>query len=248
MKKNVLVIQAHPDDTELWCAGTLSLLKEKGHNIHIATMTAGGLGGVGTSLEDTISIRKEEAKKASDCLGASYTCLDQPDGFVQDNTEIRLAVISLIRQLAVDILITHLPFDYHADHRETFRICDAAAMLATLNSVPVKEYVLEKNPVFYHSMPMNMTDFLGTHVTPDFYLDISKQMDVKMEMLACHKSQIALMKQMHGIDDFFGTMAEFSRSIGKQNNVEAAEGWWQHTGAGFSSEPVIQTILKDYLI
>jgi LmbE family N-acetylglucosaminyl deacetylase len=39
MKKRVLAIFAHPDDVELMCAGTLSLLKKKGWEIHIATMT-----------------------------------------------------------------------------------------------------------------------------------------------------------------------------------------------------------------
>jgi len=41
MKKRVLAIFAHPDDVELMCAGTLSLLKKKGWEIHIATMTPG---------------------------------------------------------------------------------------------------------------------------------------------------------------------------------------------------------------
>ena len=39
MNKTVLGIFAHPDDAELMCVGTLSLLKKAGWDIHIATMT-----------------------------------------------------------------------------------------------------------------------------------------------------------------------------------------------------------------
>ena len=37
--RKVLSILAHPDDAEFMCAGTLALLKQKGWEVHIATMT-----------------------------------------------------------------------------------------------------------------------------------------------------------------------------------------------------------------
>ena len=42
--KSIVVIHAHPDDTEAFCAGTLKHLKDMGYRIAIATMTAGGIG------------------------------------------------------------------------------------------------------------------------------------------------------------------------------------------------------------
>ena len=47
--KRVLAFHAHPDDTESFCSGTLALLKEKGYEIIVATMTAGGMGGINSS-------------------------------------------------------------------------------------------------------------------------------------------------------------------------------------------------------
>ena len=80
-KKNVLVVQAHPDDAEAWCSGTLALLKKAGYKISIVTMTAGGMGGMSGNEDETILIRKEEARKAAALLEADYHCLDQRDGF-----------------------------------------------------------------------------------------------------------------------------------------------------------------------
>lgn len=39
MGKRVLAIFAHPDDAEIMCAETLSLLKKSGLSIHTTTMT-----------------------------------------------------------------------------------------------------------------------------------------------------------------------------------------------------------------
>lgn len=44
MEKTVLGIFAHPDDAEIVCAGTLSLLKNLGWNVHIATLAPGDKG------------------------------------------------------------------------------------------------------------------------------------------------------------------------------------------------------------
>jgi len=47
--KCVVSVHAHPDDTEAWCAGTLKLLSDQGYKIVIVTMTAGGMGGIGST-------------------------------------------------------------------------------------------------------------------------------------------------------------------------------------------------------
>ena len=80
--KRVLAFHAHPDDTESFCSGTLALLKEKGYEIIVATMTAGGMGGINSTECQTIVTRKKEAAAAAKVLGAEYCCFDQRDGFV----------------------------------------------------------------------------------------------------------------------------------------------------------------------
>ncbi|QEN07638.1 hypothetical protein EXM22_06410 [Oceanispirochaeta crateris] len=247
-KKNILVVQAHPDDAEAWCAGTLALLKEAGFKISIVTMTAGGLGGMNGDEEETTRIRKEEAHNAAALLEADYYCLDQRDGFVFDNAEVRIRLVDIIRKTEAGIVITHLLNDYHTDHRATGTICDAAAMISSLPNVPSKEKPLPITPLLYHSAPMSLSDPLGFPIAaPHFYVDISSTIDKKLEMLGCHESQKLLMKHMHKIDDFFGEMRKFSRELGEKSGVEYAECFWQHLGGGFQKDPFIQETLKDYI-
>jgi LmbE family N-acetylglucosaminyl deacetylase len=51
--KVALSFNAHPDDAEVWNAGALKLLKDKGYKIVIATMTGGNLGGCKMTMEET---------------------------------------------------------------------------------------------------------------------------------------------------------------------------------------------------
>ena len=39
LKKNILVVAAHPDDEILGCRGTLAKYSSKGHNINILFLT-----------------------------------------------------------------------------------------------------------------------------------------------------------------------------------------------------------------
>ncbi|MCK5157492.1 MAG: PIG-L family deacetylase [Spirochaetales bacterium] len=246
--KSILVIQAHPDDTEAWCSGTLKLLHDRGYKITIATMTAGGMGGVQSTEDITIEVRKEEAARAAALLDADYVCLDQRDGFLFDSTDIRLDVVKLIRVVEAGIVLTHHPLDYHADHRATAAITDAAAMISSLPNVPIDEVPVPVTPLLYHTTPMSLTDPLGVPLSPpQFFIDITSVIEIKMEMLAFHVSQIELMKHMHKIDDFFGEMKKYNMELGQMVGVPFAECFWQHLGGGYQKNPLIQEELASYI-
>jgi len=247
--KTVLSINAHPDDAEAWNAGTLKLLKEKGYNIIIATLTAGQMGGCDMSMEETASVREREAKKAAAVLDADYYCLGGEDGFLMDSKEMRLKVISLIRKVKAGILFTHLPCDYHSDHRVTANIVESAAMISSLDPVPVDEPPLEVTPLLYHSSPLTLNDPLGSKIAkPHFYVDVTSVIETKKKMLEHHISQQDLMRHMHKMSDFFGFVLEGNKNYGKDINVEYAEVYWQHMGGGFQKEQQVQRDLREYII
>lgn len=246
--KHILSIHAHPDDTEAFCSGTLALLKEKGYEITIATMTAGGMGGINSTEEDTIALREKEAQKAAEELDAEYICLKGRDGFLYDTEELRLKTISLMRRVKAGVVITHLPFDYHSDHRTTCSIVEAAAMISSLPNVPVDEAPLEVTPLLYHSAPLGFSDPLGEQITPPhFFIDIESVMKKKMDMLSHHHTQIELMRVMHKMDNFFEEMEKYNLELGRCVGVKVAECMWQHLGGGFQKDPLIQTELKSFL-
>jgi LmbE family N-acetylglucosaminyl deacetylase len=247
--KVVLSIHAHPDDAEAWNAGVLKLLKDKGYKIVIATMTGGDLGGCKMTMEETARVRYEEAKKAAAVLDAEYFTLGGIDGFLFDTKELRMKVISLIRKIRAGVIFTHLPSDYHSDHRTTANIVETAAMVSSLDTVPVKEKPVGITPLLYHSSPLTLSDPLGSQIVPPhFFVDVTSVIETKKKMLGCHISQIDLMKHMHKMDDFFGFVAEGNRNYGKMVGVEYAEVYWQHLGGGFQKEQQVQNDLKEFLI
>lgn len=247
--KVALSINAHPDDAEAWNAGVLKLLKDKGYRIIIATMTSGDLGGVNMTMEQTARLRIEEAKKAASVLDAEYYMLGGIDGFLFDTKEMRLKTISLMRKVQAGVVFTHLPFDYHSDHRTTAGIVEAAAMISSLGTVPVKEKPLEVTPLLYHSAPLTLSDPLGSQIVPPhFYVDVTSVIETKRKMLEYHVSQIELMRHMHKMEDFFGYVLEGNKNYGKMVGVEYAEVYWQHLGGGFQRDPQIQNDLSEYLI
>ncbi len=247
--KHILVVQAHPDDAEAWCGGTIRLLKEKGFSISICTMTAGGMGGMSGDEAQTIAMRKKEAASAAALVDADYYCLDQRDGYVFDSEEIRIKMVDVIRKTKAGVIITHLPNDYHSDHRTTSVICDAAAMISSLPNVPSKEEPLPVTPLLYHSAPMSLSDPLGFPLpSPHFFVDISSVIEGKLEMLGCHESQKDLMKHMHKIDDFFGEMKKFSAELGEMVGVDYAECFWQHLGGGYQKDSLIQDSIREHII
>ncbi len=245
--RTVLAIQAHPDDTEIFCSGTLALLKDKGCKIAIATMTNGGMGGVAEDEAGTAATRKKEAARAAELLDADYYSLNERDGYLFDNSEARLKTTALIRKVDADIVITHLPFDYHPDHRATSTIVEAATLVATLPNIPVDEEPAKLTPLLYYSAPFGFTDNMGGPIPePSFIIDVTTKFNLKKEMLACHESQKAVMELMFGITDFFGDMRNSDKKIGTMAGVEYAEAYWQNTGAAFYSDPLIQEILQEF--
>ncbi len=247
--KVALSINAHPDDAEAWNAGVLKLLKDKGYKIVIATMTGGDLGGCNMNMEETARVRYEEAKIAAAVLDAEYYTMGGIDGFLYDTKEMRLKVISLIRQVKAGVIFTHLSCDYHSDHRTTASIVEAAAMVSSLGTVPVSEKSVEITPLLYHSSPFTLSDPLGSQIVPPhFYVDITSVIETKKKMLGYHLSQVDLMKHMHKMDDFFGFVLEGNRNYGKMVGVEYAEVYWQHLGGGFQKERQIQDDLSEFLI
>jgi LmbE family N-acetylglucosaminyl deacetylase len=247
--KVALSINAHPDDAEAWNAGALKLLKDKGYQIVIATMTSGDMGGCNMTMEETAKMRVEEAKKAASVLDAEYYMLGGTDGFLFDTKELRLKTISLMRKVRAGVVFTHMATDYHSDHRTTANIVEASAMIASLDTVPVKEKPLEITPLLYHSSPLTLSDPLGSQIVPPhFYVNVTSVIETKKKMLEYHISQIELMRHMHKIDDFFGYVLEGNRNYGKMSGVEYAEVYWQHLGGGFQKEPQVQNDLSEFLI
>ena len=109
--KHVLAFMAHPDDVEFLCAGTLARLKERGYEIHIATMTAGDGGSAELPPAEISRIRLSEAARSAARLGASYRCAGTRDFFITYDAENIRQAIETVRLANPFLVITHSPAD-----------------------------------------------------------------------------------------------------------------------------------------
>ena len=119
---NVLAVGANPDDVEFLCAGTLVRCAVRGDNVAIAYLTTGDKGSADLPPKEIAAIRKEEAARSAQIIGADIFPLGIPDGEVEPTLTLRRRIVEIIRHSQPDMIITHYPNDYMSDHNNTSRV------------------------------------------------------------------------------------------------------------------------------
>ena len=240
----ILAFHAHPDDCETLCAGTLAILAGLGHEIAIATATAGECGSVDHQPAETAVTRKREATRAAALVGANYLCAGLPDLGVFNDDPSRRAVTAVVRQARPEIVITASPIDYHPDHEAVSALVrDACFAASAKNYRAGGASALDAIPHLYFMDPIGGRDREGRRIGPDFCVDISNQIDVKRQMLAAHESQTTWLLAQHGITDPVQAMAGLSRKRGEELGVAWAEGFRQYRHEPYPRSPLLQTLL-----
>lgn len=219
---NVLAVGCHPDDLEIGCSGTLAKLASQGHCVTMVHVANGDKGHKVIPSEQLKEIRAREALVSGALIGADVINLDTPDLLVKsDNDVLIYRLTDIIRQTQPSYIITHPPQDYMKDHMEVSKAVFDASFAATVPHYGTKFPAYDKvAPVYY------MDTVAGVNFIPTEYVDISDFIDVKLQMVDCHESQIKWLKEHDGIDflDFVRTVSKFR---GLQCGVSYAEGFTQ---------------------
>ena len=247
MENIALGIFAHPDDAEILCAGTLSLLKKAGWSVHIATMALGDKGTSVHTRDEIIRIRNAEAKKAAKLIGGTYHCLEFEDVYILYDRETINKTTALIRKIHPGIVFTSSPADYMLDHEMTSLIVQTACFSAGMKNMDVTEEPFEPVPFLYYCDPIEGKDKLGEPVEPSTYVDITNEIGIKEKMLACHESQQSWLLS-HQESEYILAMKRFSEKRGKEINTTYAEGFRQHLGHGYPQDTILKEILGDLVI
>lgn len=248
MEKIVLGLFAHPDDAELMCAGTLSLLKRRGWKIHIDTMTPGDKGSAELTRSEISQIRKSEAADAAALLDGTYHCLDCEDVYVVYDKETINKATALIREVRPTIVLTASPNDYMIDHEMTSLVAQTACFGAGIKNMEAAGEPFGTIPYLYYVDPMDGKDKFGTPVIPTFYVDISDEMGIKEQMLACHASQREWLKKHHKMDEYILAMKRFAAFRGKEVSTTYAEGFRQHLGHGYPQDNILKELIGDAVV
>jgi LmbE family N-acetylglucosaminyl deacetylase len=247
-KYTILAIHAHPDDVEFQCAGTLALLAEQGHHIHISTMTPGDCGSASLPAEEIAAIRRSEAKAAAEMIGATYHCLEFGDLAIFEDDASRRRVTEHLRKIQPDIILTAPAVDYLCDHEITHKLVRDACFAAPIPNYKTKQWEpaqpMSHIPHLYFVDALEGADRCGNRQQVDFYVDVSKVFAIKRDMLACHASQREWLLKHHGIDEYLMGQEKSSRLRGSEAGVEHAEGFWQYGGHAYPQTPLLQELLK----
>lgn len=240
----ILAIHAHPDDIEFLCAGTLYLLRDKGHDIHLCNMCNGDKGSAKHTSEEIASIRLQEAKNAAALLQAEHTCLDFPDFCVFDDAPTRRRVTEFLRECKPDIIFTASPQDYMLDHEIVSQVVRHAAFgagtgLYKTGSADPLGYI----PTLYYMDPIEGKDSFGNPIEPSFCIDITNAIDIKEKMLACHASQRDWLLEHHGVDQYINAMRDWSSQRGREFGCQYGEGFRQHLGHAYPQENSLKKLL-----
>jgi LmbE family N-acetylglucosaminyl deacetylase len=219
----VLVITAHPDDSEFGAGGTVARLVREGMQVSYCIVTNGNKGSGDRSMtpERLARIREEEQRGAARVLGVeTVDFLGFPDCEVEDTRESRLAVTAAIRRHRPDRLIIQNPHRTknlgasHRDHRTVAGIAlDCVYPLA-------RDHMAFPELLAQGLEPHKVREvYLMWWESPEVVVDISETIDLKIKALACHASQFSDFRAVER------RVRERSGEIGKSKGYAFAEGF-----------------------
>ena len=243
----ILAFMAHPDDIELLCAGTLVRLRKAGHDIAMATMTAGSCGSATLGPKEISDIRRVEAANSAAIIDADYHCAEIPDlEIVFDNPNRRKAS-DILRLTQPDIVITHYPQDYMYDHDMTSMLVRDATFGGTLRNYPtdVDAPPVGQIPYLYYASPVDGVNAFGELIEYQFVVDVTSTIETKVEMLACHASQREWLRAQHGLDEYIEYMRRETGRMGATDGHDYGEGYCQHLGHPYRQDNIILQLIGD---
>ena len=232
-----LAVFAHPDDMEIAAAGTLLRLQRVGYDIHCLAVANGCCGSSLRGREETARVRRAEAQDACRLVGFTLheSLVNDIEVFYERATLARVAAV--VRRVAPDVLLTHSPSDYMADHENTSRIAVTAAFCRGMRNMPTDPPTppVDRPVTVYHAQPYGNRDPLGAAVRPTHFVDVGGEvLERKTAMLACHRSQQDWLDESQGLTSYLDTMRGLVREVGEwSGRFEHAEGWRRRLTLGF---------------
>jgi bacillithiol biosynthesis deacetylase BshB1 len=176
---DLLAIMAHPDDAELLCGGMLIKTSALGKRVGVLDLTAGEMGSSGTG-----EIRKQEAARAGEIMGlAERRCAALPDAHLENDQASRLVVAGYLRELRPRVVVTHWKVGRHRDHRIACELVRDACYLSGLRMLDVEGRPFRPRKLVY------ATAFREDADPPDLVVDVTDEIDAKLDALSSYTSQ-----------------------------------------------------------
>jgi len=168
MEGGILAVVSHPDDETLGCGGTLALHAMRGTPANVLCLTC------------SPPERRGELIRAAGALG-----LPEPVVFEDEELAINGGVIRRVSDLIASsrprVVVTHVPFDYHREHRMAHELVKEALEWAAHTTTHEEPWLVER------LLLMEVNTLIPT---PHVLVDVSEAMGRKEEAMGCYESQL----------------------------------------------------------
>jgi LmbE family N-acetylglucosaminyl deacetylase len=224
LPKRAMSIHAHPDDQEFTIGGTLAKWAKAGCEIVSVVITSGDSGS-NDPVHDAAykpalaELREGEQRAANATLGIKETVfLRYPDGELQPSLPLRKELTRLIRQYRPEAVHTGNPDGWfygngyvnHPDHRAAAE----AAVYAVFPSAGTRLIFTDLLSAGYEPHNVRRLYIHGADKA-DTWVDISAEIDLKLEALRKHASQLS--------EDPDKMIREWAAEEGKEQGLAYAE-------------------------
>jgi N-acetylglucosamine malate deacetylase 1 len=223
MKLDILAFGAHPDDVELGCGATIAKEVSLGKKVGIVDLTRGELGSRGSA-----NLRDEEAAIAAKILGISVReNLRFADGFLVNDKIHQLEIIKMIRKYQPEIVLCNAVDDRHVDHPKASNLVSDACFLSGLIKIETElegqQQEKWRPKQVYHYLQWKSS-------TPDFVVNVSDFMEVKIKAVLAYGSQFYNPKSKEpetpiSSENFTDSVQYRAKDLGRLIGVEFAEGF-----------------------
>ncbi len=194
--ESAMAIVAHPDDIEFTCAGTLARWRRGGARIAYVLCTSGDAGIADPALTraQAAAIREAEALEAARVVGVTdVTFLHEPDGLLEATLELRRKLVREIRRFRPEVVMTGDPtlvwagenYINHPDHRAASLVA-VEAVFPAAGQPHVFEELAAEGLRPHKPRKLYCTNWRGANT----FVSIEETIDLKIESLRAHKSQM----------------------------------------------------------
>jgi len=197
----VIAFGIQPYQVEAGMGGTILKLSESAYQVTIIDLTTGEFSKIQHS-----DYRKKEAIKASRILGIDERItLDYLYSELENTREIREEISDIFQNTSVDILFIPYPVDTQPETKIVSNICKAS-----LNYFQQKYPVSSETKIFYYfASPFHYFQ------KPTLIMDISKEIEMKVEALKCYESRFGkniqnnpLFEDILSLDRYYGILID----------------------------------------
>lgn len=210
---DLLIFGAHPDDAELMCSGTLTLLS-KTKKVGVIDITEAELSTNGTPEQRVIETQNATKIMGLDARGN----LKRKDGQLYRDHDLTEILTKVLRECQPKVIIGPPDNCRHPDHQALHENLNRAVFYCGLKKF-CPEMPSISRPKYYQYLEVQ-------NQTPDFCIDITSVWDEKVKAIQAYQSQFKNTNETSKTfinSGFLESLEQRFKQVGKDSGVEYAE-------------------------